>query len=187
MDLLPKDYKITQSVRGIKINELNVDNDPLKKWVIFVVILFIISGIVAGSIYFYQIFLLGKIDNIKKEISNLEKQKNIALIDKLLTLEKKIINLKNLVKNHTYSSNVISLLESSIIAPVQLSGLSLDTTNATLILDGYSSDWFNVAKQIAFFEQQGWRIMSVSKLATEREKGIAFSIKVGFNTKLLKK
>lgn len=180
MDLLPKNYP---KKKGFQ--QTNLILNPLKKWVIVVLILFIISVLFAIGLKIYQRTLLSKINKIEKEIGNLEKQKDQTLVDNILVLEKKLIDLKQIFSSHIYSSKLFDLIEKITLPAVQWTDLSLDTKDNILNLEGRAVRWADIAKQIIAFEKEDLRVADVSKLLDE--KGINFALKIVISRQLIRK
>lgn len=186
MDLLPKNYKTFES-KPKGFQEADLVFDPLKKWVTIVLILFVASVLIAGGLWVHQRNLLAKVNELEKQIQNLEKQKDQASVDKFISLEQKLIILRQIFASHVYSSKAIDLIEKSTLPVVQWTNLDLDTKNNILNLTGNANDWLTVAKQITAFEKENLRIINIFKLAVGEEKGINFGLKIGIGDKILKK
>lgn len=185
MDLLPKD-KIAPSLRGIKINKISDENGE-QKWVYFVLVILIVVLLLAGGLEIYRRSLSAKSDSITQELQSLNNQNNSEQVEKVVALEGKIINAKYLFDNHLYSSNILRLLEEATLPTVTWTNFNFFTDKSNIIIDGYAPTWLTVASQIVAFEQKDLKVTSITKLAAEEDKGIVFSLILGYKYSLIKK
>lgn len=178
MDLLPKDYKSSaQKPRGFEVGEL-ISEELSKKWVVIVLILFIISLFIAVGLKIYQRTLVIKNNKIEQKIQSLEEQQDQVLVNKIISLDQKLIIFKQLLASHIYPSNIIDAVEKSTLPKVQWTNLNLDIKNNTLNLDGNAIDWLTVAKQIAAFEGQSLDVVDISQLAIGKGGWVNFGLKI---------
>lgn len=188
MDLVPREYKknIGQA-KGISTPEASqVSFQSSKILLVFVLILFILSLLVFGGLYFYQIQLNKKITEIQKEIEQVEKEKDEELIEQIISSEERINILTNLFASHIKSSKLIKLIEESTLPQVRWTSLTFDTKNNSLELSGKAADYSVLAKQITAFEESGMKQMTISQVKLSKEGGVDFAMSMIFNGKIIR-
>lgn len=184
-----RDYNVVpaQWTRGIKVGEQMPMVESGGGWVKLLVFLLVVAVLASLGLWFYKAKISSDADLVKQSIAQLEEQKSQLPVDKITNFAKKITVAKQLLSSHIYSSDLLGVIEKTTLPMVQWTNLSVDTKNNAFDLEGYAGDWNSVAKQIVALEKENLRVIAVSKLASARERGIGFSLKIGFSNSLLLK
>ncbi len=186
-----KDFKVVQAqwTRGIRaVEETSIPGEGAgKSWVYLLSVLCVLAILISGGLWFYNKQLASSINQANQRIEELEKQKNQANLDQITIFAKKLAATKQLLSSHVYFSKLLEVVEKSTLPSVQWTNLNADTKNNTLNLEGYVPDWSGAARQIVALKEDGLKVTNVSKLASAREKGIGFSLKISYGGALLRK
>ncbi len=106
--------------------------------------------------------------------------------DAVLFLER-LDNLKNILREHIYWSNVFVFLERSTLPNVRYNSFAGDASGKTITLNAKTSDLLSMVKQIMYFESlpevKKTEFMNVGYT----DDGINFSIRLNVSDSLLKK
>lgn len=144
------------------------------------IIIFVIAvGLYVAAI-FYQNFLNKSIDEINSKTKALSKEISETDRAEVLSFYSQLINLKTLLAQHLYSSNILEKLELITHPKVAYSSFNYDNKNNTLKLDGYTDNLEFLAQQVLAFQ----RISEFTKVTLSNIKfagnKIIFSVEINF-------
>ncbi len=144
-----------QPMQKAPVRPLGVTNRrpraPIGLGYLVTLIVFLISVIASGGVFFYLGYVNKQIDSLVAEIEK-KKDTEPATTAALKRLSNRIESSKVLLKNHVAVSGVLGALERTTLAPVQLTGLSVAPAKGSdaklmLTIEGQTLDLDAVAFQ----------------------------------------
>jgi len=193
MDLIPRQQKKGNPNNvdaGLKSRGISIDKEESRllflsnKWVVLSFCALGLGLIVFGGIKGYDFYLQKNIVKLEQEILNAQNQQNVDMIQKVTYLDKSISTVKDLLKNHIYSSLFFEKLEKLTLPQVQWIGFTLNAQEGTADLRGKAASYSYLAKQIVSFQDAKFEI-NVSGINL-RGNGVEFSARIKFDPAILK-
>jgi len=193
VDLIPRQQKQGNSLSGdpgLKSRGISIDKEEsslaflLNKRIIFSFCAVALGLAVFGGIKGYDAYLRGNIRDLEQEIINVNSQQSEETIKKVTETDKMIETVKNLSKNHIFSSLFFEKIEQITLPQVQWLGYSLDTKQGTAQLKGQAASYSFLAKQIVSFQDANFEI-NVSGISL-KSNGVEFSAAIKFDPAILK-
>lgn len=181
VSLIPKDYK--QEKLGFKT--------IFSKIGILAVALIMLSLLVYGGLFFYNKSLNNQLGEFHAQIEEIDKQGDDEFEKEVKFLDSALKSLKTILKNHLYWSSVFSKIEELVVPQVSFSsfkGILKEDDSINLILNGITSGYTYLAKQMVSFNQE--ELVSgveVSGISIGTEGGIEFSLDINFLKDILLK
>ncbi|TSC68553.1 MAG: hypothetical protein G01um101466_402 [Parcubacteria group bacterium Gr01-1014_66] len=133
-----------------------------------------------------------QINAIHASIQRIQQQEshfNDALIHEKLLLESRLKNVRQLIADHTASSNIFRLIEANTFRDTYFSEFVLERKNGAPVvhLKGNVPSFLRMARQISQFERDSYvTTVSFDGLTRDREKGnILFEVTLTLDTKFL--
>lgn len=117
---------------------------------ISLIILFLIIGGLIGSFY-YKGFLKEELMALDLQIENIDKNRNRDVEKTLLTLEKQLSLISELLDNHVFWSAGFHRLEKLTKPEVVLKDINTDITGSGLQIKATAKDFITIAKLIASY------------------------------------
>lgn len=117
-------------------------------------ILFVLAGILTGTLYAYKVYLNGQLEQQRKVLSELQEQIEPKTIDKLERLATTINNAKNLLKGHIYVTPVFDFLEKNTLPDVSFNSFTYSADKKSLTLIGEAPSYTEVSAQVKVFQNQ---------------------------------
>lgn len=117
---------------------------------IFLISLFIYFGLVYG----YRNYLNSEVKTLHDQIQTFGQQVSLEEQTKIINFYSQITNIKSLLLNHIFSSQLLSWLESNTQTNVYWSKFNLDTAGNKLSLIGQARSMNDVVQQLAIFESK---------------------------------
>ncbi len=114
------------------------------------VLLVIISILASVGLFVYKGMLNGELEQLKSDLSLAESAIDKPAIDKILTFNKKLNSIKEILGRHQASSNFLALLSSSTVSSVRFSDMRytyLGDGGLTVSMSGKSSNYASLALQ----------------------------------------
>jgi len=178
ISLIPKNYKGKTELGTI-----------FSKIGILILVLVIISLSVYAGLFFYEKSLNKQVEKIQSQIEEINKQRDIEFEKETISLEKNLKELKIILKNHLYWSNIFSKIENLVVPQVIFSKLEGDTKSdgsADLTLEGKTLGYTYLAKQMVSFSQDDMvSNVEVSKINVADQGGIEFNLNINFIKNIL--
>ena len=193
MDLIPRQQKQGNPLNGepgLKSRGISIDKEESKliflknKWVILSFCALGLGLAIFGGLKGYDVYYLQRnIKDLEQEIIDVRNQQSEETIKKVTEIEKAIENVKNLSKNHVFSSLFFEKIEQLTLPEVQWSSYSVDTQQGTTQLTGQAASYSFLAKQIVAFQEAKFEI-NVSGISL-RSNGVEFSAAIEFDPAIL--
>ncbi len=140
---------------------------------LFGIILLVFFGMKIG----YEPYLDKKIKNLDAEIGKLSQSFSQSEVNDFLKFYSQLSNLKTLLGNHIFSSNILKFLEENSLKNLAYTGLNLDIGRRELKLSGTVSSYEVLSQQLEIFRQSALVEKSSFKNSQQGEKtGINFEI-----------
>ncbi len=150
-------------------------------WRLFVFLLIIFSAFAlsyAGLEFGYKTFLKASIDDYNKKAAAIPAKFGADQETKLIAFYSQLTNLKSLLAQHVFPSNLTAFLEASTNSNIAYTDAALDIKNSSLSLDGLADSFGSLVSQISYFETQK-SVQSVTLGQNSLDKGVVrFSLKV---------
>lgn len=115
---------------------------------LFALVLFVYLGLSVG----YENFLRSSINNIEGEIGELSSQISESQKRDLAVLYSQVTNIKGLLNEHTYASNVFNILEAMTSENVVYTNFALSANQRDIALEGLAGTYDDLVSQLALFE-----------------------------------
>lgn len=139
------------------MNQFEAENLPVGwPWRFFMVsfIIFLMSILVyLGLVFGYEPYLAGQIAQKDTEIEQRAATVSKEDQDRFIQIYSKVINIKSLIDNHLFSSNVLLMLEKATHPKIYYTGLSLKMLDRELELDGAAESFSALSEQLEAFAQ----------------------------------
>lgn len=113
-------------------------------------ILFFITLATGGGIYLWEQYETKQVAVLAQSVQAAQKEFEPQLITKLQLLDKQLKNANTLIKNHTVTSPLFDLLESSTLRQVQFNKIDYttdDTKGVTVKMSGVADGYQSIAQQ----------------------------------------
>jgi hypothetical protein len=149
----PQNSQYTQNIREqFTSTNLAVIGWP-KKFFTFAVIIFASALLIyIGLALGYKTFLNKSIENLDSQIEDLSSQITEEQKDNLATLYSQVTNVRTLLKNHIFPSQVFTLLKSVTHPKVTYLSLGLDAKERGIVITGVTDSYENLTSQLALLE-----------------------------------
>ncbi len=171
ISLIPKDYKGQLGAKTI-----------FSKVGILALVLVILTLLIYGGLNFYGQSLDKQLNDIKSQLEETNKQRDVAFEKEVISLEKSLKNLKILLKNHIYWSDFFAKLENLVVPQVSFSNFKAefkDDKSINLTLKGRTSSYTQLAKQMASFGQEPLvSDITVSGITIGAQGGVEFTLNI---------
>lgn len=153
---------------------------------ISIIILVIAVGLYFGAL-FYQNYLNKSISDINSKTKNLSKEISIDDRNEILTFYSQLVNLKSLLTNHIYTSNIFSRIELITHPNVMFNSFSYDYKDKKIKLTGNAKD-LNVLSQqlLAFYKTTDFKQINITDIKTTPN-NVQFTVEIEFNPKFILK
>lgn len=180
ISLIPKEYKAGFNLRTI-----------FSKTRSFVTVLILLSLLVYGGLFLYGKSLGANLEDLQNQAEELNKKRDVDFEKKVILLEKALGNLKIILKNHLYWSNLFSELGQLTVPQVSFldfRGTIENDGSITLSLKGSIPGYTYLAKQMVSFGQE--KLVSnieVSGINLGTQGGIEFTLNINFLKDILLK
>lgn len=153
-------------------------------WASFFAGVLVLMLVLYGGFWGYGKYLERENDAIDVEIINLNAKRDFDLENEVLGLNNKIKDIKSIMKQRFFLSDLFSLLEKLVVARSYFDRFSVsvtDTANGILNLQVQSGDYSDAASLIKIFEgEKLFKNVSVSGIGAEDD-GVRFSVDINFN------
>lgn len=117
--------------------------------VVFLVLILLYFGLAFG----YQPFLEREINQIKSEIYDLGLEVPSEQRRNLINFYSQLVNLAEILQNHTVASEALTFLEENILPEVAINSLGVEVDEKTLVLDAVAESYGNLIEQMVIFER----------------------------------
>ena len=195
MDLAPRDYKrINNQVDSFAEKESEsilgfsrMEEISLKKWIIGVFIMVVVSFLAYGGLKFYEKSVSSQISDLKNQQAAIWGQQDKNLVEKLINFQQSVDMIQELIKSHRYSSGLISALAAATLPQIQWESFDANTESNQLILRGRAANYKVLALQLLAFEKdQDWGDPKVSGIALDKKGSVGFLLNISFDSRLLR-
>lgn len=148
-----------------------------KKLVIIPIVLIIITAIICAGFFSYKKTLSGKSSDLDNEIDRIDQKIGDELDIEVISFQKHLSNLKKMLNDHIYYSNVFSLIEKNTVPTVSFESFSGDVSNKNIQLKGKAISFSSLAKQVvAFRESEEISKLDFSSASIGTDGGIDFDL-----------
>jgi len=180
ISLIPKKYKAGFSFKTI-----------FSKIGVFMTVLVLLSLLIYGGLFFYGKSLKVNLEDLKIQAEELNKKRDVDFEKEVILLEKALGNLKIVLKNHLYWSNLFSKLEQLTVPQLSFSdfrGTIESDGSISLSLEGNVPGYTYLAKQMVSLGQEELvSNIEVSSINLGTKGGIEFVLNINFLKDILLK
>jgi len=180
ISLIPKDYKARTKIKL-----------SFSKAEIFIGGLIILGLLFYGGLLVYNRSLDKQLEAIQIRIEKVDEQRDIEFEKETILLERSLKNLKEILKNHLYWSNLLSKIENLTLSQMsfsKFSGQLNENDSIDLTLKGKTPGYSLLAKQmVSFNENRSVSSLNVSRLGLGTEGGIEFELNINLLKNILLK
>jgi len=137
------------------------------KFLLFLAIGFLILVIlICFGLWGYQKSLIEEKTNLENQLAELNNKRNLELEADFMDLKNGIEDLKKILKNRLYSSQIFEMLEELTLPQVRFANLDADFSQAKLKLEIEAADYTTLAQQVFVFKEDK-RIKEISLSGVE--------------------
>lgn len=156
---------------------------------IFSFVFVVLVGGLYGGLWWYQDSTQKKLEDINKQLSDIEATRNKKDEEKLLNLKDSLALVEPLIKSHVFWSDAFDRIQNLINPGVQFSSLGVSLGKSEYTFKAVARNYSTVAKQIAaFYKDDAITDVSLGKISTLSTGQIEFSTTLILNVdKLVKK
>jgi len=153
----------------------------------FSIVAFILIILAWGGLFLFKKTLVTNAANWREQIGILEKELRPDLLNQLFAISNRLSAAREVLTNHTFSSNVFALLEKNTHPQVFYSSFQYAADTRTITLTAKAGSYRIVADQITIFESdpQVERV-SFGGLSLDDKGHVGFKLSVIFKPSLLK-
>lgn len=160
--LLPEEYQKKSSlVGGLGFSRLKSAEYLINVWVVVSLILIVAAVAVYSGLFFYRNKLTKEKNNLESQIVQIEAQRDVAMEENFMQLEKGIGDLKKILENRVYPSELFKMLEELTLPAVWYDNMKVDFFEAAFDLEVTTNDYNTLAKQAVIFQNDS-RIKKVN-------------------------
>ena len=151
-------------------------------------VVFAISVILAGGMYFYQNSLENKLASLDADIVVLEQKRNKQAEQNILVFDKQASMLSNLLNEHTHWTTGFSKIESLTQAQIQFDSITATLADNKIDFKAIAANYTTIARQIAaFLSDESIKDINLSKVNTLTDGRLEFTMQIIFDkSKFLK-
>jgi hypothetical protein len=170
--------------------------EPLNKkkttgWMTNLITVAVIIFVVVFALYFvgvfYENYITKNIADINSKIKDLAKEIPIEDRNEVLTFYSQLINLRALLANHLYPSNLFSRLELITHPQVTFTTFSYENKTSIIKLEGYARDLNVLAQQLlALQKTTDFVKITVSDIKNTAD-NVQFGVEINFNPTFIHK
>jgi len=151
--MAPQGLQYTQNVREQFSGSSKGVGWP-KKFLTFSVAIFAFVFIVYFGLAFgYEIFLRSSIEKVEGELGSLSSQITDQQKTDLTTLYSQVTNIRDLLKGHTLTSQVFTLIEAITSQQVKYVGFDLSVPDKAVDIDGFAAAYEDLVSQLVLYEE----------------------------------
>ncbi len=160
------------------------------KWGILGIVLVVLSLAVYGGLVFYNKSLKQDLIPLKDRVEELNQQRDKQFEERVKTLDNSLKDLKIILENHIYWSNLFSIISQLTVPQVSFSTLNSNTKSkdnyVSISVAGKTTGYTYLAKQIRSFEQsQLISNVKVGGISLGTAGGIEFLMTINFKEDIL--
>ena len=178
INLIPKEYK----GRGLDFANIFSKTGGIA------LILFILSLLIYGGLFFYSQALDKKLESVKQEITTLDSKRDSTTESAIDTADKKLELIEGLFKDHFYWSKLFSEIEKAVVPQVYFSESKFNFAEekVNLLLSGSAKGYTAVAQQmVSFKENSSVEEIEVSNIRLNDSGGVEFDLAIVFSKSIL--
>ena len=180
ISLIPKEYKAGLSFKTI-----------FSKIGTFTAVLVLLSLLIYGGLFLYNKSLNVNLEDLQNQAEELNKKRDVDFEKRVILLEKALGNLKIILKNHLYWSNLFSKLGQLTVPQASFSdfrGTIESDGSISLSLKGSVPGYTYLAKQmVSLGQEKSVSNIEVSGINLGTEGGLEFMLNINFLKDILLK
>jgi len=154
---MPEKYKRRrETAAGFKLSIVGFLSNLVSKtnlWLALTISFLILVVLGYLGLWSYKDSLIIEKGNLEREIEGLTNQRNLETETNFIEIKDGIDDLKKILENLFYPSELFEMLEEIALPQVQFTDLNVDLSQTGLSLDIEAIDYLTLAKQIVAFEQ----------------------------------
>lgn len=151
-------------------------------------VIFAITVVLAGGLYFYKNSLENRLVALDTEIVALEQQRNKQAEQNILIFNKQVSMLSKLLNEHTYWTTAFSKLGGLTQNQVQFSNITTSLSDNKVDFKAVALNYTTIARQIAsFLSDESVKDITLNKVNTLTNGRLEFTMQILFDrSKFLK-
>jgi len=123
------------------------------KVIITLIVLVVLTFVIYIGLFFYKKSLSREVSRLDNEINQINQKISQELETEVVNFQKHLANLKKMLENHIYYSNIFKLIEEKTVPTVSFENFTGDVPNRRIELEGKAISFSSLAKQITAFEE----------------------------------
>lgn len=173
ISLLPKEYTVKAPLAKMGVG---------LSAILFIILFLVLAS--WGGLYFYKNQLRDEVDILNDKIKEVPIQGRESDVAKINDMGKKIANLKDILDNHIFASNIFKEVENFTLKKVYFNEFNVDTQKSTLHLSGVADSYTTFAKQFSELNNIKESGKILQKVDSESMKFSKDGVEFGFNLTL---
>jgi len=178
---------INATISGSSVGFEKKHSNP---FVTFSVIIFILTILISGGLFFYKSYLINQKDNLASTLGQIKNSFEQGTISELELFDKRMSASKQALSNHIVLSPMFSLLGEVTIPVVQFTEFNHESTDEGFIvkISGISPDYRSIALQADMFNSSKGRMFKnviFSNLNKDKNNKVTFDVEFLVDPSLL--
>lgn len=151
-------------------------------------VIFLITLVFAGTLYFYMKSLENKLEVLDTEIVALEQRRNKQSEQNILIFNKQVSMLSNILNSHAYWTTAFSKIEGLLQNQIQLNNMTTSLSDSKIDFGATAANYTTIARQIAaFLSDESVKDVALNRVNTLTNGQLEFNMQIIFDgTKFLK-
>lgn len=145
-------------------------------------IIFSITAVLVGILYFYKNSLENKLTSLDAQIVQLEQRRNRQAEQNILIFNKQVSMLSDMLDKHAYWSTAFSKIEGLLQNQVQISSMTTSLSENKIDIRAIAANYTTIARQIASFLSDGSiKDITLSRVNTLTNGHLEFNMQILFD------
>lgn len=154
------------------------------------IIFLVLVVLIFLGFFVYNFILQRSINSVNEEIIAVESERNLVadenFINEVFNLNSRIQNLKGVLDNHVYPSNLFAFFEKITMPKTKFVNLAAGFTDGKISTRGETDGYIGMVKQIIIFSRDpNIKEAKVTGIALAPNGKIQFGLELSFNKKIL--
>lgn len=160
---------------------------PLEKiFLIFSILIFILSLFYFGSLFFLEKKEKEKLKMFEEKISLLKTEEIQNLEKEILKYQREVSEFSEMIKDYFLPSKLFSFLESKAHPKIFFSKIDVDFPNSKILISGKGEDFVSLHQQYQIFREDPNLDFELKKISLDKEGKIDFEFEIVFKKDIIK-
>ncbi|OGY57220.1 MAG: hypothetical protein A2Y84_00170 [Candidatus Colwellbacteria bacterium RBG_13_48_8] len=175
----------TQNIRDQFVESGLAVGWPRKFFTFSLFVFILVTLVYAGLAFGYRAFLNGRIEATQDKLEELSNQVTDEQRENLITLYSQVANMRDLLGNHKFASNVFALLETVTGQKVVYISFDLDVPDRRVSLEGVAGSYEDLVAQLVLYENAPEIEQYTLKSSNRDGQKVRFAVDLKLSSELL--